>query len=145
MAERVLLDTGLLGEATHPRPSREFTAWLSGLLSSSVEVVIPEIADYELRRELMRSYLKNGEKEGLDRLERLKAQVTYLPINTNAMQLAAKLWAEARNRGRATAHPEALDGDVILAAQARLAGGTVATENVGHLSQFVDARSWREI
>ena len=48
------------------------------------------------------------------------------------------------------ADSNALDGDVILAAQAILevnAGNEVviATTNVGHLSQFVDAREWRLI
>jgi hypothetical protein len=43
-----------------------------------------------------------------------------------------------------------LDGDVILAAQSALLAQSddemiVATTNVGHLSQFIDARSWREI
>lgn len=66
------------------------------------------------------------------------------------MLLAAQLWADARNRRKTTAEPNALDGDVILAAQAILevnAGNEVviATTNVGHLSQFVDAREWRLI
>ena len=44
----------------------------------------------------------------------------------------------------------ALDGDVILAAQAVLAKteddvAIVATENVGHLSRFVTAYVWWEI
>ncbi len=57
---------------------------------------------------------------------------------------------EARQRGRPTADPKALDGDVILAAQATLVADEgneviVATTNVGHLSQFVDAREWRLI
>jgi hypothetical protein len=34
---------------------------------------------------------------------------------------------------------------VILAAQAEEAGGIVATDNVRHLSRFVDAREWRDI
>ena len=57
------------------------------------------------------------------------------------MPLAADLWAQARNRGMATAHPKALDGDVILAAQVLAAGYdpvdfVIATSNVTHLAQF---------
>jgi len=61
------------------------------------------------------------------------------------MRQAAEFWAQARKAGRATADDKALDGDVILAAQAHQVGAVVATENVGHLSRFVDARNWKEI
>jgi len=66
------------------------------------------------------------------------------------MLRAAELWAAARRAGRPTAPPEALDGDCLLAAQALLAAGsgdvvTVATDNVGHLARFVDARLWETI
>jgi hypothetical protein len=66
------------------------------------------------------------------------------------MLKAAELWAAARRAGIPTAPPDALDGDVILAAQAILSAGagnivTVATDNVGHLARFVDAQSWEKI
>jgi len=66
------------------------------------------------------------------------------------MLLAAQLWAEARKRGQPTASADALDGDVILAAQALTSGFSpqdivVATTNVGHLSQFVEAALWTSI
>ncbi|MEG4441255.1 hypothetical protein QUB47_00065 [Microcoleus sp. AT9_B5] len=71
-------------------------------------------------------------------------------MSTEVMLLAAQLWAQARSRGRPTAEPNALDGDVILAAQAILEASegnqvVIATTNVGHLSQFIDAREWRLI
>ena len=80
----------------------------------------------------------------------LKTAITYLPITTEAMLLADQLWAEARRAGKPTADFKALDGDVILAAQAKLEENKgseviIATTNVGHLSQFVDAREWRLI
>jgi len=61
------------------------------------------------------------------------------------MRKAAEFWAMARQRGRATAPFDALDGDVILAAQAQEEGALVATESVSHLSLFVEAKHWREI
>ena len=67
------------------------------------------------------------------------------------MLLAAELWAEVRQSGRPTADPKALDGDVILAAQAKLLSERseseviVATTNIGHLKRFVPAADWQSI
>ena len=66
------------------------------------------------------------------------------------MLLAANLWAEARRKGQPTADPKALDGDVILAAQARMLTNEmteviIATTNVGHLSRFTTALNWQDI
>jgi predicted nucleic acid-binding protein len=69
----------------------------------------------------------------------------YLPLDTSMMRRAAELWARARNMGLPTAPPEALDGDVILAAQAERVAAVVATTNVGHLARFVSADHWRNI
>lgn len=102
--------------------------------------------DYEVRRKLL--HLR-GQKP-IDRLNGLESQVSYLPVTTEAMRKAAELWANARSRGYPTASPDALDVDVILAAQTILfsVGQTravIATTNVGHLSLFVEARNWRDI
>lgn len=99
-----------------------------------------------MRRELIRA----GKLAGIKRLDELKSQIPYRPLTSEVMLLAAQLWADARKRGRPTADPSALDGDVILAAQAILEANpgnevVIATTNVGHLSQFVDAREWRLI
>jgi len=134
---------------THPRAStrnRESTEWLVHIMEQGHIVVIPEIVDYELRRELIRA----DKVEGLKRLDALVDALLYLPLTTPTMRRAAQLWAQARNEGRPTAPKEALDADVILAAQAlslTSAGEpvAVATTNVGHLARFVDARSWHDI
>jgi hypothetical protein len=72
------------------------------------------------------------------------------PIAQAALDRAAELWAVVRTSGQPTAASDALDGDSILAAQALLAVGpgdvvTIATDNVGHLSRFVDAKAWTAI
>jgi predicted nucleic acid-binding protein len=74
-------------------------------------------------------------------------EIVYLPITTQAIRLAAELWAQARNRGLTTAHPMALDGDVILAAQVLASGYdpkefVIATSNVTHLVQFAPSMAW---
>jgi predicted nucleic acid-binding protein len=144
MSRIVLLDSGPLGIVTNPKAasplSQEGKLWLQSLPLKGYIVMVPEIADYEVRRELIRA----GKVAGIRRLDELKSQIPYRPLTTEVMLLAAQLWADARNRGKTTAEPNALHGDVILAAQAIFevnAGNEVviATTNVGHLSQFVDA------
>ena len=118
--------------------------WLLELAEHGVRVAIPEIADYEVRRELLRA----GKMRGIERLDALLEILEYLPLSTAVMRDAASLWAEVRRSGQPTADPKALDADVILAAQARrmaTAELVVATTNVRHLSRFVDARLWQEI
>ena len=145
----VLLDAGPLGMITNPRSSPENEAcknWLASLAYNGIEVVIPEIADYEVRRELLRA----GKDRGLGRLNALKAMLGYAPITTTVMLKAAEFWATARNVGRPSADDASLDADIILAAQAgalvRAGDETViATTNVRHLALFASARMWREI
>ena len=82
------------------------------------------------------------------RLDSLIDHVGYLAITTSAMRRAAQLWAEARRRGQPTASDSALDGDVILAAQASTLNGDeviIATTNTKHLERFVPARLWTDI
>jgi hypothetical protein len=145
----VLLDAGPLSLATNPKAgedSRRCKAWLAGLVAGGVRVMVPEGADYEVRRDLFRA----GRRGGLDRLDKLARQAGFLPVTTAVWRRAAELWAKARNEGYATANDTALDCDVILAAQAQLAAEdgfdvTVATTNVAHLERFVDAREWEAI
>ncbi len=114
---------------------------MEALILEGAQVWVPEIADYEVRRELLRA----NKARGLARLDLLKNSIGYLQLTTPIMLKAADLWAQARRSGVPTADPKALDCDVILAAQALAVQGIVATENVGHLSRFVEARHWREI
>ena len=140
----VLLDAGPLGMISNPNASITNAAcyqWMESLVLNGDEVLVPEIADYEVRRELLRA----RKTQGLARLDILKNSLGYLPLTTPVMLKAAELWAQARNSGLPTADPKALDCDVILAAQALEKDGIVATENVGHLSRFVDARDWRDL
>jgi predicted nucleic acid-binding protein len=149
MSRLILLDAGPLGLATNPRDSdqsRRCKAWLAAVLDGGLRVFVPEIADYEVRRELIRA----GKSKGVVRLDELAAQIGYLPIDTAVWRRAAELWARARVSGQPTTADVALDGDVILAAQAELAAEdgfevTVATTNPGHLARFVDARPWEAI
>lgn len=149
MGRVILLDSGPLNLACKPRGHPEADrcrAWLNAHLAAGVRIFAPEIADYEVRRELLRV----GATAGIVRLEALESGLVYDPITTAIMQQAARFWADARRAGRPTADAKALDADVILAAQASLAGGpgaavTVATTNPGHIARYVEARPWAAI
>lgn len=149
----ILLDSSPLGRVTNPNATTKNTQckdWLKMLLQSGTEVKVPEICDYELRRELLRA----NKTAGVQRLDQLAANIGYIPLTTPIMRKASELWAILRQRGLPTASDDSIDGDVILAAQALILkqeatnkGKTViiATENVGHLSRLTDADEWQNI
>lgn len=145
----ILLDAGPLGMITNPKSSPESEAcksWLASVASNGAEVMIPEIADYEVRRELLRA----GKDKGIGRLDALKGMLGYVPITTPVMLKAAEFWASARKMGRQSANDASLDADMILAAQAATLAGdgdeaVIATTNVRHLALLAPARVWREI
>jgi predicted nucleic acid-binding protein len=137
----LMLDTGPLAQLVHPTFDREIGTWFAAAVAAKQRLVIPEIADYELRRKLLHKDFRRS----LARLDGLASSLRYLAINTAMLRRAAELWAASRLRGRPTAPPDALDGDVILAAQAEAIGAVVVTENIEDLSQFVTARRWKEI
>ncbi len=147
MTQVVVLDSGPLGLLTAPVRRLEAQAcseWLADLVAAGIRVVVPEITDYELRRELLRA----GKKASIQRLDALAQATEYLPLTTVVMRGAAELWAQARNQGQPTAADNTIDVDIILAAQA-LALVTpdmvIATTNVGHLDRFVPAKRWQDI
>jgi hypothetical protein len=147
VSQVVLLDAGPLGLVTNPKRSPQSIScaqWLQSLITAQIRVLLPEIADYEVRRELVRA----SRVRGLDRLDALAHRLEYLPITTAAMRQAALFWAQARQQGHPTAPDHALDGDVILAGQAAtldVLEVVIATTNVGHLARFVPAERWQSI
>jgi predicted nucleic acid-binding protein len=152
VARIIVLDAGPLGLASKPRgkpdADRCRAAWVRALDASGSRVVVPEITDYEVRRELLRV----GAKAGIGQLDKLEAVLDYDPITTLAMRRAAEFWALIRRAGTPTADPHALDADCILTAQASLLSGpgdvvTIATTNPRHLTRFpgIDAHLWETI
>ena len=98
----VLLDTGIIGLITNSKRSPESLAcncWLQTLIKAGIRVIFPEIADYEVRRELLRA----NKIKGIKHLDELANLIEYLPITTDAMRKAAWFWAQARQQGQPTA------------------------------------------
>lgn len=147
----VFLDAEPLGTLANPNATAENEAcrdWLRRLVDAGHAVFYPEIADYEVRRELLRI----GRMASVRRLDQFRHSpgLTVATVTTNVWLTAAKLWAEARRHGRPTADPHALDADVLLAATLRVYGpnsdeAIVATANVRHWARFVPAARWQDI
>ena len=148
---RLILDTGILGRLCHPRnpKNRPVAEWLVALLddpSRDIAVFLPKIVDYELRRKLLHLIKKGqADQKSIDRLDQLGLLLEFVPIHSAIMRRAAELWAQSRSQGTPTADTAALDGDVILAAQAESVDATVVTNNPRHLAQFVATADWRDL
>lgn len=150
MARVVLLDAGVIGllvSDPHLPAVAEGRDWLDGL-DPSVEVAFPDVAIYEVRRELLRL----GASRKLARLVDLLAGATRAEVTEDAWIKAAEFWAMVRKTGIPTASPDALDADAILAGVAATIGMPgdvveIATTNVRHLTRFpgVEAWEWREV
>lgn len=151
MARFIPLDAGVVGLLCSSPMLPEVAAckgWLYGMASAGATIVIPDVTDYEVRREQVRL----GAAAKLGRLDRLRSTFRAAEVTPAAWLKASEFWALVRRAGLPTAHPEALDGDAILAAVAVTLVGdgdtaTIATTNVGHLARFpgVDARAWDQI
>jgi predicted nucleic acid-binding protein len=145
----LFLDSGVLGMLVKQPRKPDVAAcrkWLVDCAGAGHDIYIPEIVDYELRRELLRA----GFDHSIARLNHLKSELQYVAISTEVMLRAADIWATSRREGKPTSDDKALDGDVILAAQmlsARIAGRRLilATSNSRHLGRFVPCAEWRDI
>lgn len=121
------------------------------LIEAGHKPLVPEVIDYELRRELLRA----GKNSSVRKLDVLCETLGYIPITTQAMRVAADFWAQLRQQRMQTAPDLSLDADVILAAQAapldptawEMPGASVviATGNVGHLSRLAPTQEWPTI
>jgi predicted nucleic acid-binding protein len=151
MSKTIFLDTNVLGLITNPNKSADVLAgiqWTITMLSAKHTFIVPAIADYEVRRELIRS----GKTQGIASLNNWNAGAIdrYLPITESALRLASSLWAQSRNAGNATCDPKELDCDVLISAQILelgLPAGSfiVATTNVSHITQFLPCDNWQNI
>jgi len=137
---RLLLDTAVLGEICHPKKHSGTRIW-AGHAAQQHDLLISEVVDYELRRELLRI----GSQRSLTHLDELGRELEYVPVTTAHWRTAARLWALARNAGRVNAPPERLEADTLIAAQALSHGAIVVTPNFRHFEGIVEARSWQEV
>lgn len=152
----IVLDTFLLTSTgkrepeigTAPTALHHCQNWIYDCLSRGNRVVVPAISYYEALREFERL----GATTQIARMRAFCRAVPnrFLSLTDADLDLAAKLWADIRNAGLPTASNDALDGDVILAAQTLSLGVpldnlVVATSNPAHLTRFVPAELWSDM
>lgn len=147
----ILIDTNILGKLCYTKSlnTPDLDLFENALLTGNYRFIVPEISDYELRRK----FLHNSQKTppalpgvaAISKLDILKMRLGYLALTTSIMQDAASLWARCRVHNHQFARDEALDGDVILAAQARSINATVLTDNTKHLSFLVPTKTLSQL
>lgn len=137
---KLILDTIVVGQVCHPRKHAEVRTWLAKVAAEH-EPLLSEVVDYELRRELLRI----SARRSLARLDELSRELRYLPVTTATWRSAANLWALLRRTGRVTAPDAALDGDVLIIAQAIAEEAVVVTSNKRHFEPLVQVLDWHEV
>jgi predicted nucleic acid-binding protein len=133
--------------ARTPTEADRCREWIDRCADAGHVILVPAIAYYEALRELEL-------RQASGQIARLQAYcrrpTRFLPLSTEDLELAARLWAASRRGDKPTSSPHALDADVILAAQALNLGlastdYVVATSNPAHLSRFVPCDLWSNI
>jgi hypothetical protein len=98
----VILDAGPLGILANPRLTASTAAalqWLGQLLVVGRRVIVSAVAEYEVRRELLRM----GAAKSIQSLDTLVGRLEYLTVSDDAFRTAAAFWAQARQSGFPTA------------------------------------------
>jgi UPF0176 protein len=110
-----VLDTGILGRLVHRdwRVRAKVSDFLR--IYPDASVVIPEICDYEIRRELVRLDLVSS----LARLDLLGQTWQYDSLKTEHMRRACEIWAYCRKHGFPFAVDAVLDGDCTFSCTSR--------------------------
>ena len=143
----------VLTNTKYPQVTVDAIQWSRDLMHSGTKIIVPAIADFELRRELTRTRSVNS----LTALDKFNGSVTdrYLALTDSALKRAAVLWALARNRGVLPADPKraqwrcidcgASSGISSLHMGIATSDLVIDTVNSGHLSLFVPAALWSDI
>src|SRR5207245_1990396 len=118
MSLTIFLDASPLGMVTNPKKPAatvDILRWAGDHIRAGNRIMVPAVADYEVRRELTRL----GKTAGIASLDVWNGMPSdrYVPLTDAALRMASILWAQARNAGSPTADPKELDCDVLIAAQ----------------------------
>ena len=78
---KILLDSGPLGKLCNPLPRADILAWQRSLSAAGWTLIVPEITDFEVRRNL----ILERKIESIACLNHLKGLLVYQPITTTTM------------------------------------------------------------
>jgi hypothetical protein len=82
MNKIILLDSTPVGLITNPKKNEQAEKcqlWFDQHIYEDDTFILPEIVDYEMRRELLRA----NKLAGLEKLDRLKSLISYFPMGSN--------------------------------------------------------------
>lgn len=85
LQRKLLLDSNVIGKICHPTKHQDVRVWFGAAVREH-EVLLPEVGDYELRRELLRI----GSRRSLRRLDELTRELRYVTVTTATWREAAR-------------------------------------------------------
>jgi len=141
------LDEKLSEDEKLTKEIHQCTKWFERLLSKGARIIVSDICDYEVRRELIR--IKSKSVQELDNLRDL---IEFQPVTFAVLEKAAELWAEARDLSQSNKIKDNIDVDCILAAQWCLLKEQnpgrkviIATKNIKDFQGVTDCDVWQNI
>jgi hypothetical protein len=154
----VFLDTNTLNFLCNPNnlsEAIECEKWFYTYYSRGVTFYSSDICDYEIRRGLIASSIRDGKvSEGLSLLDDLRADgyILFSPIANETLNIASALWARSSVNSQSNKDVKNIDVDIIISAQYQLLVEenpgqriVVATTNIKDLSIYCEAANWQDI
>lgn len=154
----VFLDTNTLNFLCNPNnlsEAIECGKWFYTYYSRGVTFYSSDICDYEIRRGLIASSIRDGKvSEGLSLLDDLRADgyILFSPIANETLNIASALWARSSVNSQSNKDVKNIDVDIIISAQYQLLVEenpgqrvVVATTNIKDLSIYCEAANWQDI
>ncbi|MEG4442738.1 hypothetical protein QUB47_34630 [Microcoleus sp. AT9_B5] len=141
------LDEKLSEDEKLTKEIHQCTKWFERLLSKGARIIVSDICDYELRRELI-----GIKSKSVQELDNLRDLIEFQPVTFAVLEKAAELWAEARYLSQYNKIKENIDVDCILAAQWCLLKEQypgrkviIATKNIKDFQRVTDCDVWQNI
>jgi hypothetical protein len=154
----VFLDTNTLNFLCNPNNLNEAVEcekWFYTYYTRGVTFYSSDICDYEIRRGLIASSIRNKKiSEGLSLLDDLRSDgyILFLPITNEVLNITSELWARSSTNSQSNKDIKNIDVDVIISAQYQLLVEdnpgqrvVVATTNIKDLSVYCEAANWQDI